>query len=225
MWTILKVFTEFTVILFLFYISFGHKTCELLPPWPGIGPAPPALEGKVFTTGIPGQSREGHFGFLFNFLCIWGYSRLTNNVVIFSSEQGRDSAIHIQASILPQTPLPSKLPQNAEQSSVRSMAGPRGLSILNMRRAVRAWPPPLPSSPGPFWITAFHRALHWNMKFQKLRMLSKTAWSALTAFMPHNDGSPNCTGLLRALFCHCLVHQKTVNNGNSDSEWLLFALL
>lgn len=151
MWAILRVFTELTVILFLFqFCSFGHKTCELLPPWPGIGPAPPVLEGKVFTTGIPGQSHEDHFGFLLNFLCILGYSRLTNNVVIFSSEQGRDSAIHTHTSILPQTPLPPKLPQRAELSSLRCMAGPRGLSILNIRMAARACLPPLPSSPGPF---------------------------------------------------------------------------
>ena len=34
-----------------------------------------------------------------------------NNVVIVSSEQQRDSAIHIYVSILPQTPLPSRLPR------------------------------------------------------------------------------------------------------------------
>ena len=32
-----------------------------------------------------------------------------NNVVIASGEQQRDSAIHTHASILPQTPLPSRL--------------------------------------------------------------------------------------------------------------------
>jgi len=34
--------------------------------------------------------------------------------VIVSDEQGRDSGIHIHVSILPQTPLPSRLPQNIE---------------------------------------------------------------------------------------------------------------
>ena len=55
--------------------------------------------------------------FLFlNFLfCIWVYP--INNVVIVSDEQQKDSALHVHVSILPQTPLPSKLPQNIEQSS------------------------------------------------------------------------------------------------------------
>ena len=35
---------------------FGLGACGILPPWPGIEPAPPALEGKVLTTGPPGKS-------------------------------------------------------------------------------------------------------------------------------------------------------------------------
>ena len=38
--------------------------------------------------------------------------------MIVSGEQGRDSAIHIHASILPQVPFPSRLPHNIKQSSV-----------------------------------------------------------------------------------------------------------
>ena len=34
-----------------------------------------------------------------------------------SGEEQRDSALHIHVSILPQTPLLSKLPNNIEQSS------------------------------------------------------------------------------------------------------------
>ena len=41
-----------------------------------------------------------------------------NNVVIVSGKQWRDSAIHIHVSILPQTPLPSRLTHNTEQSSM-----------------------------------------------------------------------------------------------------------
>ena len=40
-----------------------------------------------------------------------------NNVVVVSGEQQRDSAIHIHVSVLPQTPLPSRLLHNTEQSS------------------------------------------------------------------------------------------------------------
>ena len=35
---------------------FGHEACGILAPRPGIEPAPPALEGKVLTTGPPGKS-------------------------------------------------------------------------------------------------------------------------------------------------------------------------
>ena len=37
-----------------------------------------------------------------------------NNVVVISGEQGKDSAIHIHGYILPQTPLPSRLPHSLE---------------------------------------------------------------------------------------------------------------
>ena len=44
--------------------------------------------------------------------------------MIVSGEQQRDSAIHISVSILPQTPLPSGLLYNVEQSSRCSTVGP-----------------------------------------------------------------------------------------------------
>ena len=34
---------------------FGHKTCGILAPRPGIEPATPALEGEVLTTGHQGS--------------------------------------------------------------------------------------------------------------------------------------------------------------------------
>ena len=56
-----------------------------------------------------------------------------NNVVIVSGEQRRDSAMrHIDISILPQTPLPPRLPHNPEQRSTCYMAGPCLLTILNI---------------------------------------------------------------------------------------------
>ena len=55
---------------------------------------------------------------------------LINNVVIVLSAQQRDSAIHIHVSILPQTPLPSRLPHDIEQSSLSYTVGPCWLSIL-----------------------------------------------------------------------------------------------
>ena len=38
--------------------------------------------------------------------------------MIVSGEPQRDSAIHVHVSLLPQTPLPSRLPHNTEQSSL-----------------------------------------------------------------------------------------------------------
>ena len=35
---------------------FGHKAHGILAPRPRIKPAPPALEDKVSTTGLPGKS-------------------------------------------------------------------------------------------------------------------------------------------------------------------------
>ena len=34
----------------------GHEACEILAPQPGIEPTPPALEGEVLITGLPGKS-------------------------------------------------------------------------------------------------------------------------------------------------------------------------
>ena len=67
-----------------------------------------------------------------SFYFVLGYSQLTNNVVIISGEQQRDSAIHIHVSTLPQTPLLSRLPHNIEHSSLCYTVGPYWLSILNI---------------------------------------------------------------------------------------------
>ena len=67
---------------------------------------------------------------LFYFLLCIGAQPI-NNVVIVSGEQLRDSVIHIHVSILPQTPLPSRLPDNINQNSMCYTVGPRWLSILN----------------------------------------------------------------------------------------------
>ena len=58
MWTIFKIFIEFVTILLLFYVFwfFDCEACGILAPHPGIEPTPPALEGKVLTTGPPGKS-------------------------------------------------------------------------------------------------------------------------------------------------------------------------
>ena len=53
----LKVFIEFSTILLLVYVLvFGLKTCGILAPKPGTEPTASALEGEVLTTGLPGKS-------------------------------------------------------------------------------------------------------------------------------------------------------------------------
>ena len=50
-----KDFTEFVIILVLFHVLVFWPQ-DILAPWPGIEPVPPALEGQVLTTGPPGKS-------------------------------------------------------------------------------------------------------------------------------------------------------------------------
>ena len=61
------------------------------------------------------------FSFTYLFLTFsftLGYSQLTNHVVKVSGKEQRDSAIYIHGFVLPQIPLPSKLPHDSEQSSL-----------------------------------------------------------------------------------------------------------
>ena len=69
--------------------------------------------------------------FLKTFYFVLGNSWLTKNVIILG-EQERDLAIYIHVSILPQTPLTSRLPHNIEQSSMGYTVVPCWLSILNI---------------------------------------------------------------------------------------------
>ena len=59
-----------------------------------------------------------------------------NNTVLVSTAQQRDSAIHIHVSILPQTPVPSRLPHNNEPSSMCYTVGPCCLFILNIAECI-----------------------------------------------------------------------------------------
>ena len=85
----------------------------------GSNPSTLHLKLKVLTTGptgLPGSPKifcpeclhTLFFWLIFSFqktsYFVLGYSWLTNNVVIASDKQRRDSAIHTHAPILPQTP-------------------------------------------------------------------------------------------------------------------------
>ena len=62
-----------------------------------------------------------------------------------SDKQQKVSALHIHVSILLQTPLPSRLPHNTEQSPICCTIGPCRLSILNIAEC--ACPSQLPNYP------------------------------------------------------------------------------
>ena len=47
---------------------FGRKASGILAPRPGVEPSPPALEGEVLATGLPGTSLLAHSSVLFFFL-------------------------------------------------------------------------------------------------------------------------------------------------------------
>ena len=53
-WTIFEVL-NLLQDCFCFSI-FGPEACQILVPWPGMEPAPPALEGDILITGLPGKS-------------------------------------------------------------------------------------------------------------------------------------------------------------------------
>ena len=67
------------------------------------------------------------FCFVFSFLFYTGVQPI-DNVVMASGGQQRDSDIRIHVSILPQTPLPPRLPHNIKQTPLCCTVGP-SLSI------------------------------------------------------------------------------------------------
>ena len=94
-----------------------------------------SASASVFPMNIQDWFPLGFFFFLWipffkkTFYFALGYSRLTNNAVTVSGEQWRDSAIHIHVPILPQTPIPSRLPHDIEQGSMCYTVGPCWLSM------------------------------------------------------------------------------------------------
>ena len=83
------------------------------------------FKGSLLVQSLKLTSHQGQreldplFCFVLTFYSILEYSRLTTSGV-----QQRDSAIHIHVSVLPQTPLPCRLPWNIEQSSLCYKVGP-----------------------------------------------------------------------------------------------------
>ena len=90
------------------------------------------ISGTAEPGGLPsvGSHRVGHDWS--DLVVVVVVVKPINNGVIVAGEQWRDSAIHVHVSILFQTPLPSRLPHNIEQSSMCCTVGPCWLSILNI---------------------------------------------------------------------------------------------
>ena len=59
--SILKSLLNLFQYCFCFFFLITHEVCGILASLPGIEPVPPALEGKVSTTGPPEKSLEEHF--------------------------------------------------------------------------------------------------------------------------------------------------------------------
>ena len=125
--------------------------------------------------------------------------------VIVSGELQRDSAIHICVSILPQTPLLSRLPYNIEQSSMCYIVGPCWLSILNRavctcpsekamapHSSTLAWKIPWTEEPGRLQSIGSRRVRHdWATSLSLFTFLH---WKT------HSSGNP--------LQCSCLENPR-----------------
>ena len=91
----------------------------------------PLEAGKARKPSPPEPPEGGQFHLhLKPFLFHTGVQSI-NNVAIVSCQQQTDSAIHMHVSILPQTPFPSRLPHNIEESSPCYTVSP-WLAILNI---------------------------------------------------------------------------------------------
>ena len=117
-----KVYIELATILFLFYVLvFWSQDMWDLSSLIRDQTHIPCIGRWSLNHGTTRKVSKAILLFLLFLLLkffVLGYSQLTNNVVIVSSEKRRDSAIYIHVSTLSQTPLPSRLPYNIEQSSL-----------------------------------------------------------------------------------------------------------
>ena len=76
MWTIFKVFIEFVTLLLHFIFWFlSREACGILASRLGIEPAPPALKGRVWTTGLS-QGSPSPF-FMWNIFHLWIFQNST----------------------------------------------------------------------------------------------------------------------------------------------------
>ena len=97
--------------------------------------------------------------------------------MVVSGEQWRDSATHTHISILPQTPLPSRLPHNIKQRSLCYTAGPCWLSILDIAVCT------CPLEWGVLYPKLSWRSVLLNLPWGCFNFLYSYLWKAKTFFI------------------------------------------
>ena len=109
------IILKFYTIIFLWC----HAACGILVPRPRTELKPLAVKAQSSNHWTARKSPGTAFfpPQTLNFLCCIGV-QLINTVVVVSDEKPTDSPIHIYVATLPQTPLPSRLAHNIEQSSM-----------------------------------------------------------------------------------------------------------
>ena len=144
MWTIFKdVFEFITILLWCFgFFTVKHVGSQL--HWPGIKPAPPALEGNILTTGPPGKSWS-------LFLIFLGQLSLTNTKIRFKQNWTRIKSapwvrcpaglISGQSASFPG--VQTRNPSEKEVSSPRAISphGDAGFSAVNRKKEGKEWAP------------------------------------------------------------------------------------
>lgn len=134
-----KVFTEFVTISLLF--CFGFLATGLLALWPGIDPAPPALEGEVLTTGPLGKSLLFPLNASFCLLSLLSHLPSTpyqNDLQLWP--------YHVTPSFL-------SLTEKFKQPSIINT------TLKNQITCLCCQPHATHSLPGNVWLTAYHRPL------------------------------------------------------------------
>ena len=125
----------------------------------------PCSGSRVLTTGPPENSLFSHFlneikkkkNTTFYFILEYTW--------LVSGGQKSDSLIDIQISILPEIPLPSRLPQNIEQSSLCYTVGPCWFSILNKALCACWWQTPYLTLPCLFSHFCYCPLKYWHFLF------------------------------------------------------------
>ena len=138
------------------------------------------------------------------------------SVVRVSGEQWRNSATHIQASLLPHTPYPSRLPHSTEQTSMCCTVGPYWLFILNVAACACPSQTPylFPQRTHHLWMQKRrYRSLVWLPGFlDKDSRAQKASWWGNGGLSP--GAPPSSPG-----HCPVLTHRLPLPGACRSSHW------